>query len=776
MILGDRNIISAPFSVKVGDCFRLGSVGLVVSELKIPGQDELRLDAKTLQFLKDEALAFDTQEDMATLAFDEEQQINRESELEHEHDLEHSLDGNGEEHDADEPSASPEKNRNISADNAGLTNGERFICYMCYETHNTEEDSLVAPCDCRGDTRYLHVQCLQKWYQSSVCGSQAQVIRTTGNGAPACKICGSAYKSAFRRPDGRKASLLEVDSVGPYLSLVVVTKHDTNVGLFNTKFRLNFGRHANTPPHVTDEEANTVVIGRSSSCNMILDYRTVSTVHAKIHYQDGKFLLTDKRSSNGTMVYLQDPLPLSYATPLKFRMGRTTLSIQAKRGWTATLRSALGGGQPSESVNGPTALELHNLLVESRNSSMHKREQANSAAQENSFLHQRSFTIKTFNNDSSVNGNEAMDGDENDGEDGLMGGAGDEYLMDESQGQGRVSPRMRLASANMLGNISETSQGVSALNLPVRNSSFNNVAQPHSGRIRSRSNDSVNEPSNMSPRAMAASTGHHSPRPQGGSGGNASNIHVLRETFVEQEDDDDDREFQLALQASLAASLTSGGGGKGDDIMPALRNKTGSFRCTEEEVATPPSDSSPKGRGTPSKMTTPPKQPQGTMNKARQDAINISTRDYSASVHGDELSGDDENEDIPQPTSARGASRQGAGNNTIVLVEGGSQIVPSRDHSASPAVFDGQKSQAQLLGVAGSEEEYLPAAGAFALPGGGGSAIKRVQESASPVVRSRSSSGSGKLHVAGSDRKDRESNQFTNVSPGGSPSKKVFDV
>jgi hypothetical protein len=32
-----------------------------------------------------------------------------------------------------------------------------------------------------------------------------------------------------------------METAGPYLSLVVVTRHDTNPGLFNTKFRLNFG-------------------------------------------------------------------------------------------------------------------------------------------------------------------------------------------------------------------------------------------------------------------------------------------------------------------------------------------------------------------------------------------------------------------------------------------------------------------------------------------------------------------------------------------------------
>jgi hypothetical protein len=32
-------------------------------------------------------------------------------------------------------------------------------------------------------------------YQSTLNGQQAQVIRTTGSGSPACKICGGAYKT-----------------------------------------------------------------------------------------------------------------------------------------------------------------------------------------------------------------------------------------------------------------------------------------------------------------------------------------------------------------------------------------------------------------------------------------------------------------------------------------------------------------------------------------------------------------------------------------------------
>jgi hypothetical protein len=214
-VLGDRAASSAPFPIKTGDCFRLGSVGLVVSEMRRGGlgEEEVRMDARTLQFLKEESIAFESQEYMATLAADERDQEEEAASPSHKAQgaggLEDLEGGNS-------PMSSPAtfaSNSNSSPDRQGIANGEKFICYMCYETHNTSEDSLVAPCDCKGDTRYLHVQCLQKWYHSSVNGVQSQVIRTTGNGAPACKICGAAYKTTFRRPDGKKASLLEVRHV-----------------------------------------------------------------------------------------------------------------------------------------------------------------------------------------------------------------------------------------------------------------------------------------------------------------------------------------------------------------------------------------------------------------------------------------------------------------------------------------------------------------------------------------------------------------------------------
>lgn len=67
---------------------------------------------------------------------------------------------------------------------------------------------------------------------------------------------------------------------------MVVTRHENAAQLFNTKFRLNFKSTAPDPFYDNEMHYPTeMTIGRSSACNVILDYRTVSTMHAKISYE-----------------------------------------------------------------------------------------------------------------------------------------------------------------------------------------------------------------------------------------------------------------------------------------------------------------------------------------------------------------------------------------------------------------------------------------------------------------------------------------------------------
>lgn len=157
LVVGDKSHRTPPIPVRLGDCLRLGSVGVVVSEMK--GQDgvEHRLDAKSLQYLREEALALDVAEEEACLAANE---------------------GGFDfgpppaQEDAGQTDCDAD-NGDVPADGhltSALTeNGNmmsKYFCYMCYESHDTPADPLVAPCQCKGDTRYLHVQCLRKHFTS----------------------------------------------------------------------------------------------------------------------------------------------------------------------------------------------------------------------------------------------------------------------------------------------------------------------------------------------------------------------------------------------------------------------------------------------------------------------------------------------------------------------------------------------------------------------------------------------------------------------------------
>ena len=156
--------------------------------------------------------------------------------------------------------------------------------------------------------------------------------------------------------------------------------------------------------------------------------------------------MTDKRSSNGTMVYLQDPIPLSYSNQLKFRMGRTTLSLQAKRGWTTTLRTALGVGSVIDEEGLPSAEDLHNVLTECRNNSMSKRE---TDAEANNFMLIRQYTTRT-NNDNSIDPHEAEHYMEGMRESRAGGHAGDVHSEDggiDLLGREGLSPNHRTRSA-----------------------------------------------------------------------------------------------------------------------------------------------------------------------------------------------------------------------------------------------------------------------------------------------------------------------------------------
>ncbi len=205
---------------------------------------------------------------------------------------------------------------------------------MCFDDEDTNENPLISPCKCRGDTRYVHVNCLRKWHTAE---ADNQICFLSSVDAT-CSVCKTTFKSDFKLKNGRLVKLFKSSLEPPYVSLLVATKHEMAQRLFNTRFQLSFssilkadGKNATRP----------LLLGRSSGSDMVLDYRTVSARHATIKFKNGEFIFTDAQSSNGSYLYLRRPVELTPSQPVQFRLGRSMISMKIVNKWNRRLLRAV---------------------------------------------------------------------------------------------------------------------------------------------------------------------------------------------------------------------------------------------------------------------------------------------------------------------------------------------------------------------------------------------------------------------------------------------------
>jgi hypothetical protein len=64
---------------------------------------------------------------------------------------------------------------------------------------------------------------------------------------------------------------------------------------------------------------------------MVVNYRTVSTQHARLYYEGGDFYIEDLHSSNGTSLFLRRPLELPTRGSMKVKLGRTMMLLRFQR-------------------------------------------------------------------------------------------------------------------------------------------------------------------------------------------------------------------------------------------------------------------------------------------------------------------------------------------------------------------------------------------------------------------------------------------------------------
>lgn len=263
-VLGSKKYPIIPHNLRIGDLLRIGSVGLVVCELNRTESDETQesLSEHEYAYLKEHYLSLPLQqtfhptESQADERDDSDKKDernaggsnqNRSGETSDEGESEEDRLAGGDVRDGDNDGC-PDDLARPSIGVAGVL-GKRF-CYICYDgDEEPEENPLVAPCHCKGDTKYVHLDCLQRWNNNlDADGSnpnQKVCAVTNTEGLDVCSICKATYLTSVKLDDGRIVSLLAKKLPPPYVTFAVVTQHETrnrSTALTNTRFQLSFAK------------------------------------------------------------------------------------------------------------------------------------------------------------------------------------------------------------------------------------------------------------------------------------------------------------------------------------------------------------------------------------------------------------------------------------------------------------------------------------------------------------------------------------------------------
>nr|CCA18878.1 conserved hypothetical protein [Albugo laibachii Nc14] len=296
-ILGTKSIRGGKHRIRVGDIIRFGSVGLLVTEIDTAGQgpNDATLSSLETANLIQRVICHETLSGA---------------------DVDSGLDTDD---DVGDISGNDESK---AVQSQSFRQSSYAVCYVCYD-ESENDNPLIAPCKCTGDTKYIHLNCLKRWNTNGEKNEVCAVLDESN--ARTCSICKAPYPSKTKVEDGRMVSLLPDRLPTPSIMFQVVTKHSSSTLNLSTRYQLSYKTLLENDIH------RPLMVGRSSQCDLVLKYRTVSTIHAEIHYSKGEFYLKDAGSSNGTLRYIYRPLQLQSNQSIHIKFGRTVLSVKPSK-------------------------------------------------------------------------------------------------------------------------------------------------------------------------------------------------------------------------------------------------------------------------------------------------------------------------------------------------------------------------------------------------------------------------------------------------------------
>lgn len=182
-------------------------------------------------------------------------------------------------------------------------------CKICLGYESSPEDPLVAPCNCKGSVRYLHVGCLDHWLASKLRHQDQHYRSRYRSPSLDCGLCGKTLP----------------------LNLEVNGRHFHNLGVSKPRDRYVVLRDpANNEVQLWHwDDCRELGLGSGGENEIMLE--GLSYRHAKVVFKGSQLRLRDRNSRFGSLVLVQKPLMLTRGDFAAVQCGNVLLRINLKK-------------------------------------------------------------------------------------------------------------------------------------------------------------------------------------------------------------------------------------------------------------------------------------------------------------------------------------------------------------------------------------------------------------------------------------------------------------
>ena len=208
------------------------------------------------------------------------------------------------------------------AERCDKENKDKIICKICYCDDNNDENPLINLCHCNGGLKYSHLNCIKLWIKSKLIikENSKKNVKSYNFSSFNCKICKTPFPLKFKIKNNNNNKIY---------NLIDIEKPEyENYLILESLDHLNENNNFKTIHVITLNEEN-YIIGRGHECDIIIDDKSVSRVHAILHFNMIRklLLIRDLKSKFGTLVLIKKPIKI-LKKYIRLQIGRTFIETK----------------------------------------------------------------------------------------------------------------------------------------------------------------------------------------------------------------------------------------------------------------------------------------------------------------------------------------------------------------------------------------------------------------------------------------------------------------